>query len=158
MQQQIPITQEGKMRLQAKLEIVRKEFGLLPKIIGEARAKGDLKENAEYHAAKERQGMLNAEIQKLNYELTHSKVIAIDSLPCGIVTFGKRVLLMDLDVEREVEYILLGTSESDPKVNKISISSLVAKALLGKKVDDEVVVEVPSGRKRYKIMGIEPYQ
>ena len=150
----IPITAKGKKQLELKLEQLKKEFKTLPSIIGEARKKGDLKENADYHAAKERQGMLNAEIQKISGDLHNCQVIDITTLPKDIVTFGKKVSLIDLENNEEFCYQIVNPFEANAKESKISIKSLVAKALLGKKAQTKISIQVPSGEKNYQITKI----
>ncbi len=150
----IPITDKGKKQLELKLEELKKEFKTLPSIISEARKKGDLKENADYHAAKERQGMLNAEIQKISGDLHNCQVIDITTLPKNIVTFGKKVSLIDLKNNQKICYQIVSPSEANAKESKISIKSLVAKALLGKKVQTKISIQVPAGEKNYQIKKI----
>ena len=151
----MPITEKGKLKLEEKLRVLKKEMQELPAIIQEARSKGDLKENADYHAAKERQGMLNAEIQKISYDLTHSQAIDPKVLAKDIITFGKTVTLIDCADDKEYQYTIVGSSETDTKNNRISINSQLVKSLLGKKVNIEVEVQLPVGIKKYRITNIE---
>ena len=152
--QNLPITQKGYEQLKLKISKLKAEFEKLPAIIGEARAKGDLKENAEYHAAREKQGMLNAQISKLNSDLMNSKVIEPNSLPNNIVTFGKKVTLTNLENNQEKTYFIVGPAETDFYKNSIAVTSSLIRSLLGKKEQEEIVVQVPSGQKKYKINSI----
>jgi transcription elongation factor GreA len=126
----------------------------MPAIIANARAKGDLKENAEYHAAREKQGMLKAEMDKINSDLTQAQVIDPASLPAGTVTFGKTLILENKDSNQEETYTIVGPAETDTTQNKISVTSQLAKGLLGKKQNDVCKVSVPAGDKTYKIKKI----
>ena len=154
----MPITQKGYETLKEKIKAVKAEFETMPAIIAEAREKGDLKENAEYHAAKERQGMLNAELGKLNSYLAQAQVVHPTSLPAGTVTFGKVIELEDLTTHSKETYTIVGPAETDAKLNQISVTSQLVKGLLGKKLNDEIKILVPSGSKRYKILDIKYYQ
>lgn len=149
-----PITNAGYNALKKKLEDLKVEFETLPQIIAHARSKGDLKENAEYHAAKERQGMLNAEISKINSDLQSSKIIDPSTLPKDMVTFGKIVELKSLKDGTITSYTLLGPCETQFYNNAISVTSLVAKAVLSKKLNDSVKVITPSGEKNFTITNI----
>lgn len=150
----LPISKEGYENLKIKIAKVREEYETLPAIIATARAKGDLKENADYHAARERQGMLKAEIDKLSGDLTQSQVIDPAALPAGTVTFGKKVSVTDLETNQEVTYHLVGPAESAPEENKIAVTSQLARGFLGKKTDDIVAVIVPAGTRNFKINSI----
>ncbi len=123
----------------------------IAKIIDEARELGDLKENAEYHAAKEKQGLLEARIVELTDLISRAQVIDPSTLPHSRVSFGSTVLLIDQDSEEELTYTIVGTQESNPNKGLISIESPMARALLGKEEGDEVEVKLPSGIKRYDI-------
>ena len=149
-----PITKEGYEKVKAKLTELKAEFETLPAIIAEAREKGDLKENAEYHAAKERQGLLNAQISKLEGDLAGCEIIDQASLDKDTVTFGKRVKVKDKNRNATFEYRIVGELEADMSKNEITIVTPIAKGLLGKKVGDVVTIKVPAGDKVLEILEI----
>lgn len=149
-----PITKEGYDRAKSKLIELEAEFETLPSIIAEAREKGDLKENAEYHAAKEKQGLLNAQISKLKNDLASSEIIDPEKLDKDTITFGKRVKVKDKNTNSIVEYKILGELEADITKNEITIATPVAKGLLGKKVGDVVTIKVPAGDKVLEVLDI----
>ncbi len=123
--------------------------------ISEARAHGDLKENAEYHAAKEQQSFIEGRIQELEGVMSNSQVIDPTSLPKDErVVFGVTVDLINIDNEEEVTYQIVGDYESDIKLNRISVSSPIARALIGKEIDDIATVKAPSGAIEYEIAAI----
>jgi transcription elongation factor GreA len=123
--------------------------------IAEARAHGDLKENAEYHAAKEQQSFIEGRIQELEGVLSNAQIIDPTSLPQdGRVVFGVTVDLVNIDNEEEVTYQIVGDYESDIKLNRISVSSPIARALIGKEIDDIATVQAPSGAIEYEIAAI----
>jgi transcription elongation factor GreA len=123
--------------------------------IAEARAHGDLKENAEYHAAKEQQSFIEGRIQELEGVLSNAQIIDPTSLPQdGRVVFGVTVDLINIDNEEEVTYQIVGDYESDIKLNRISVSSPIARALIGKEIDDIATVQAPSGAIEYEIAAI----
>lgn len=151
----IPITREG-------LEKLRNELRHLEKVarpeniraIEEARAHGDLSENAEYHAAKERQSFIEGRINELKTVTCQAEVIDTSNAPLGVIVFGRTVLLYNVDSGEEVEYQLLGTYESDPEKGKISVTSPLGQALLGRKEGDEITVKTPSGLIEFEIVKI----
>jgi transcription elongation factor GreA len=147
----VPISKNGYEKLKEKIEQIKIEFEKMPAIIASAREKGDLKENAEYHAARERQGMLQAELNKLNGDLSQAQVIDPENLPADTVTFGKTVYVTNVGSGEEESYTLVGPAEAHPESNKISIISAIAQAFLGKKTGMEIVAEIPAGTKTYKI-------
>ncbi len=147
----LPITQTGYNKLRAKIAELNKEFQKLPKIIQAARSKGDLKENAEYHAAREKQGMLNAQLSKLNTHLSTARVIDPANLPQDIVTFGKKVTLTKLPAKLTVTYYIVGPAEVEFFEQGLSIVSQLAKGILTKRAGDEVTINAPAGKQRYKI-------
>ena len=149
-----PITKEGYEKVKAKLTELKAEFETLPAIIAEAREKGDLIENAEYHAAKERQGLLNAQISKLEGDLAGCEIIDPASLDKDTVTFGKRVKVKDKNRNAAFEYRIVGELEADMSKNEITIVTPIAKGLLGKKVGDVVTIKVPAGDKVLEILEI----
>ena len=141
-----PITKEGYDKAKARLSELKAEFETLPAIIAEAREKGDLKENAEYHAARERQGLLNAQIAKLESDLAGSEVIDPATLDKDTVTFGKRVKVKDKNTNATLEYRIVGELEADMANNEITIVTPVAKGLLTKKVGDVVTISYERGK------------
>ena len=153
----VPITKEGEVFL--KEELSKLKFVERPKIseaIAEARAHGDLKENAEYHAAKELQGLMEAKINEIESTLSNAQVIDVKKIPeTGRVVFGSTVNLYDIDNNKELKYKIVGNLESNPEKGHISIDTPIAKGLLGKFVEDEVSIETPSGRLSYEILEVK---
>lgn len=151
-----PLTSKGAVRLRDELEKLKTVDR--PKIIeaiAEARAHGDLKENAEYHAAREMQGFIEGRIKELEYTLSHAQVIDIASLNAGSrIVFGATVELADVDTDDKVTYTIVGDLESDIKQRLISISSPVARALIGKHEGDTVTIEAPGGQREFEIIGV----
>ena len=155
MAEKIPMTKKGFVRLQDELERLRKvERPKNIKDIEEARGHGDLSENAEYHAAKERQGFIEGRMQELQGKLAHSQVIDTSKLSNEKVVFGATVVLLDQDSEEEKKYTLVGTDEADLKEGKISVISPVGKALIGHRVGDVVSIRVPAGTVDYEVLDI----
>ncbi len=152
-----PITKEGAERLRAELADLKQNQR--PKVIAaiaEAREHGDLKENAEYHAAREEQGFIEARIADYESRLGGAQIIDITQIPNeGRVIFGVTVTLLDVETENEVTYKLVGEYEADAKANLISITSPIARALIGKEEDDEVTIVTPAGSKTYEIISVE---
>lgn len=152
----IPMTREGYKRLQEELKrLIKVERPQNVKDIEEARGHGDLSENAEYDAAKNRQGMIEGRIRELNDKIARAQVINPAELDVDKVVFGAKVTLFDVDNGNEVTYQIVGEDEADIKDNKISVTSPVGKALIGHRLDDEVRVKVPSGMKLYEIIDIK---
>ncbi|MBS3896240.1 transcription elongation factor GreA [Silanimonas sp.] len=151
-----PLTSKGAVRLREELERLKTvERPKVIEAIAEARAHGDLKENAEYHAAREMQGFIEGRIKELEYTLSHAQVIDIASLNAGSrIVFGATVELTDLDTEEKVTYTIVGDLESDIKQRLISISSPVARALIGKHDGDTVTIEAPGGQREFEITGV----
>jgi transcription elongation factor GreA len=148
----VPMTQEGYSTMQEEVKHLKQ--GERPRIIRaieEARAHGDLSENAEYHAAKEAQGWNETRISELEDKLSRAEVIDPGSLSGTTVKFGARLVLVDEDTESEVKYQIVGDFEADVKKGRISISSPIARALIGKKQGDRVEVNTPGGGKSYEI-------
>ena len=148
----VPMTQEGYSTMQEEVKHLKQ--GERPRIIRaieEARAHGDLSENAEYHAAKEAQGWNETRISELEDKLSRAEVIDPGSLSGTTVKFGARLVLVDEDTESEVKYQIVGDFEADVKKGRISISSPIARALIGKKQGDRVDVNTPGGGKSYEI-------
>jgi transcription elongation factor GreA len=152
----VPITLRGAEALKAELhELKTVKRPAVVEAISEARAHGDLKENAEYHAAREQQSFIEGRIQELESTLANSQVIDPASLPQdGRVVFGVTVDLLNIDTDAEVSYQIVGDYESDIKLNRISISSPIARALIGKEIDDVATVQAPGGAIEYEIVAI----
>ena len=151
-----PMTQEGFQRLQEELkQLVRVERPKVVQDIAEARSHGDLSENAEYDAAKDRQGFIEGRIKELNDKIARAQVIDPATISSDKIVFGAKVTLIDVDTEKEVRYQIVGEDEADIKSGKISITSPVGKALIGHRVDEEVRIAVPSGLKVFEITAIE---
>jgi len=152
----VPVTLRGAEAL--KNELKQLKSVARPEVvaaIAEARAHGDLKENAEYHAAKEQQSFIEGRINQLEGVLANAQVIDVSSLSQdGRVVFGVTVALLNIDTEEEVTYQLVGDYEADIKLNRVSISSPIARALIGKEIDDIATVKAPSGAIDYEIVAI----
>ncbi|AVV34008.1 MAG: transcription elongation factor GreA [Cobetia sp.] len=148
-----PMTVEGEDRLRKELEHLKgTERPRVIADIAEAREHGDLKENAEYHAAREQQGFIEGRIQEIESKLSMSQVIDVTKLPkTGKVIFGTTVDLMNLDDDSEVRYRIVGEDEASIKDGKISVTSPIARALIGKEEGDVVVVRTPGGDVEYEI-------
>jgi transcription elongation factor GreA len=124
------------------------------KDIEEARAHGDISENAEFHAAKERQGQLEAQMALLEDKIARAQVIDPGGQPTDQVFFGATITLVDIDTDEEVSYTIVGEDEADATTGRISVTSPVARAMMGKRVDDEVVVQVPKGTRQFEVLEI----
>ncbi|MBA4723847.1 MAG: transcription elongation factor GreA [Gammaproteobacteria bacterium] len=152
-----PITKEGEIAIKERLADLK--FVQRPKIseaIAEARAHGDLKENAEYHAAKELQGLIESKINEIESALASAQVIDVLSIPeTGRVVFGSTVTLYDVDKDEEITYKIVGNLESDPDEGKISIDTPIAKGLIGKNVDDEITITTPSKILNYEVISVQ---
>lgn len=149
----VPLTQTGAEKLRAELAHLKQvERPRIIEAIAEARAHGDLKENAEYHAARDQQGMTEARIRDLESQLSHAEIIDVSRLdPGSRVVFGATVTLVDEDSGAEKTYQIVGDLEADMKQNKVSISSPMARALIGREEGDVVAVDAPGGRRQYEI-------
>ena len=153
--ERVPMTVEGYKALETELQRLKsQERPRIIQAIAEARAHGDLSENAEYHAAKEAQGMNEAKVAELEDKLGRADVIDPTKLSGDSVKFGATVALVDEDTEDEVTYKLVGDLEADVKSGKVSISSPIARALIGKAVGDSVEVTTPKGSRSYEILKI----
>jgi len=152
-----PITARGAERLRATLQQLKSvERPRIIRNIAEARAHGDLKENAEYHAAREEQGFVEARIADMENQLSNAQIIAVESLNAAPrVVFGATVRLCDEDSGEEVRYQIVGDLESDIEQGLISISSPIARALIGSEEGDSITVEAPSGERNYEILSVE---
>ena len=152
-----PLTKEGEILIKEKLNELK--FTQRPEIsqaIAEARAHGDLKENAEYHAAKELQGLVEAKINEMENALANAQVIDVKEIPeTGRVVFGATIKIYDIDNDTEISYKIVGNLESDPESGSISIDTPIAKALVGKFVNDEISIETPSGILNYEILDVK---
>lgn len=156
MSQSIPMTPVGYQRLQEELKrLIREERPRVVQDIAEARSHGDLSENAEYDAAKDRQGFIEGRIAELNGKIARAHVINPAELDTDKVVFGATVTLFDTESGNEVTYRIVGEDEADIKLGLISINSPVAKALIGHPVDSEVRIKVPSGIRIYEIIDIK---
>ena len=154
---QTPMTVLGAEKLREELEYLKSE--LRPKIIeaiAEARAHGDLKENAEYHAAREQQGFCEGRIQDIEGKLSKAQIIDVTKLANnGRVVFGATVTVLKSDTEEEISYRIVGDDEADIKVGLISVNSPIARGLIGKEVDDVAVIKTPAGDVEYEILEVK---
>lgn len=152
--EKIPMLAEGHAQLSASLATLKAERPIIVDAIEEARAHGDLSENAEYHSAKERQGQVEATIADLEDKLSRAQIIDPTTLSGDRIVFGATVTLLD-DDDKEVKYQIVGQAEADAKVGRISYNSPLGRALIGKRVDDEIEVTVPSGDRWFSVAKIE---
>ena len=152
----VPLTAEGLEELQNELEKLKTvERPQVIKEIAEARAHGDLKENAEYHAAREKQGFIEARLAELEDKLSRAQVIDHSKTGDGKIRFGAWVTLNNEETGKEKRYRIVGDLEADLKKNKVSLSSPIAKALLGKEEDDLIEIRAPKGTQEYLIAKVE---
>ena len=155
--QKVPMTKAGEEKLRAELSELKSE--VRPKIIAaiaEAREHGDLKENAEYHAAREQQSFCEGRIKEIEGKLSDSEIIDISQIePTGRVIFGTTVSLINLEDESTVVYQIVGEDEADVAAGKISVASPIARAVMGKNVGDEIVVKAPAGEIEFEIEAVE---
>ena len=153
----IPMTLRGAERLREELDHLKSVRR--PKIISDiatAREHGDLKENAEYHAAREQQGFCEGRIQEIEAKLSNAQVIDVTKMPAtGRVIFGATVTVMNLDTEEEQKYRIVGDDEADFKKNLISVNSPIARGLIGKEQDDVVVIKTPGGDVEFEVLKVE---
>ena len=152
-----PLTKAGADRLRGELATLKKDDR--PKVIAaiaEARAHGDLKENAEYHAAREQQGFIEGRIQLLESTISHAQIIDVERLnPGEKVVFGATVTLSDEETAEETTYQIVGDVEADIKHGRIAVSSPISRALIGQEVGEVVVVRAPAGDREYEIISVE---
>jgi transcription elongation factor GreA len=154
--QKFPMTAPGLQRLEDELrQLKSEERPAIIRAIAEARTHGDLSENAEYHAARERQSFIEGRIAELEEIVASAEVIDPSSLSGEHVKFGAHVWLVDEETEKEATYQIVGVHEADIKTGRLSISSPLAKALIGKKTGDTVSVPAPSGDRSYEILGVK---
>ena len=153
----IPLTKDGEILIKEKLSNLK--FVERPKIseaIAEARAHGDLKENAEYHAAKELQGLIESKINEIESALANAQVIDVRDIPeTGRVVFGSTIQIYDIDNDKEISFKIVGNLESNPDKGDISIDTPIARGLVGKFVEDEIIIETPSGKLNYEILDVK---
>ena len=152
--EKMPMLQEGYEKLNADLRRLKEERPLIVDAIEEARAHGDLSENAEYHAAKERQGQIEASIADIEDKLSRAQIIDPTQLSGDKIVFGATVTLLD-DEDKPIKYQIVGQTEADAKGGRISYNSPLGRALIGRKVDDEIEVSVPAGDRYYLVSKIE---
>ena len=155
--EKFPITKSGEQKLTEKLRKLKtKDRPEISQAIAEARAHGDLKENAEYHAAKEQQGFIEAKIQEIEHALANAQVIDVKEIPeTGRVVFGATIDLYDLNNDKSITYKIVGNLESDPEAGLISIHTPIAQGLIGKNVGDEVSISTPSGEINLEIEKVQ---
>jgi len=153
----IPLTLKGAQRLRQELEQLKSvQRPAVIAAIAEARAHGDLKENAEYHAAREQQGFIEGRIKQLESELSHAQIIDISQLNVGNkIVFGATVTLADMDTDEEKRYQIVGDLEADIKQGLIAVSSPVARALIGKYEGDSVSISAPAGQREYEVIKVD---
>jgi transcription elongation factor GreA len=152
--EKLPMLAEGYERLIAELKALREERPKIVDAIEEARAHGDLSENAEYHAAKERQGQVEASIADLEDKVSRAQIVDPTTLSGDKITFGATVTLLD-DDDKPVKYQIVGPYEADAKLGRISYNSPLGRALIGRRVEDEIEVSVPAGDRFYVVEKIE---
>lgn len=152
----VPLTSRGAEKLREELQQLKSvKRPAVIKAIAEARAHGDLKENAEYHAAREQQSFIEGRINDIESKLSNAQVIDVTTMPAnGKVIFGATVELSDEDSGKEVTYQIVGEDEADIKANRISITSPIARALIGKEEGDTAEVNTPGGKKIYEILAV----
>jgi transcription elongation factor GreA len=149
----IPMTSDGFTRLEEELKHLKGvERPAVIRAIAEARENGDLSENAEYHAARERQSFIEGRVAELEDKIARAEVIDVKKLSGKQVMFGATITLLDEDTEEKIKYQIVGQDESDIRAGRLSISSPLARALIGKKVGDSVEVSTPGGSKSYEIV------
>jgi len=153
--ERIPITTAGFEAMKEQVRLLRAiERPKVIRAIAEARAHGDLTENAEYEAAKDRQAFLERQIGELQHKIACADVIDPKTVTTDCAVFGCTVVLENLDTEEEVQYQLVGPDESDVQQGRISVSSPVGRAMIGKKVGEEVIVQAPGGTRQYELVDI----
>jgi transcription elongation factor GreA len=156
MMEKVPMTVRGEQLLRDELDKLLKQRPIISAAIGEARELGDLKENAEYHAAREEQGICEAQIRDIEYKLSVAQVIDVTQMEnTGKVIFGTTVTLIDVDTEEEVKYQIVSEDEADIKAGRISVKSPIARGLIGKMEGDEVVISTPGGERDFEIDSVE---
>lgn len=153
---ELPITLAGKNKLEAELnQLVKVDREEIKIAIAEARELGDLKENAEYHAAKEKQGIIEGRIAQLQGIMARSRVVEVSKIKSSKIVFGATVTVLDVAKDTSVTYRIVGEDESDSRENKISFTSPLGKALIGKEEGDTVIVKAPKGDVEFEIESFE---
>jgi transcription elongation factor GreA len=156
MSNEMPITKEGFDKVQEELDhLIKVEREELKVVIAEARELGDLKENAEYHAAKEKQGVVEGRIMQLQGVIANALVIVPSEVTADTVVFGATVTLLDVEKDETVTYKIVGETESDMKMGKVSYKSPLGKAIIGKEEGDTVIVKAPKGDIEYEVESFE---
>lgn len=152
----MPMTIHGKAQIEAELKrLIQEERPAVIKAIEEARAQGDISENAEYEAAKERQSMIEGRIAEIQSKIATAEVVNPAEIKADRVVFGATVTISDVEEDEETTYQIVGIDEADVKAGKISIMSPLARALIGKKAGDVVVVHSPKGEKEYEVLSFK---
>lgn len=151
----VPMTREGYNKIKADIERLESQLPLITEKIAEARAEGDLKENAEYHAQRENQGMLMAKINELKNKIARASIVDPSQLPKDEVVFGCTVTVEDMADGDEEQFTLVGAGEEDYDTGKILITSPFGQGLIGKKKGDTAEIEVPAGTLKFKVLKIE---
>ncbi len=153
--ERIPMTRKGYQTLKKELEHLKSTARpSVIRAIEEARSHGDLSENAEYHAAKERQGFIEGRLSELGYKLGNAEIIDVENLPKDRAVFASTVMLENVDTGEEVVYQLVGPEESDIEKGRISVTSPLGKAIVGKKPGEEIVLNAPAGKRVYELVEI----
>lgn len=154
--EKMPMTILGKSQLEVELKkLMHEERPQIIKAIEEARAQGDISENAEYDAAKERQALIEGRIAEIQTKIALAEVVDVKSIKSDKIVFGATVQITDVDTDEESTYQIVGLDEADVKLGKISILSPLARALIGKKVGDSVIVQSPKGDKEYEVQSFK---
>lgn len=154
--EKIPMTKEGLSRLEEEMRRLRsEERPAVIRAIAEAREHGDLRENAEYHAARERQSFIEGRLKELESIISHAEAIDVTKFSGDVVRFGATVMLADEDTEEEITYQIVSGHESDIKAGKLSVTSPLGRALISKKLGDTVEVATPKGGKSYEIVKVD---
>ncbi|MDQ6970753.1 MAG: transcription elongation factor GreA [Mariprofundus sp.] len=154
--ERVPMTRQGAEALKKTITYLKGEKRhKIVAAIEEARAHGDLSENAEYHAAKEEQGMNEARLKDMEDKIARSQIIDPASISSDKVVFGATVVLLDVDADKEITYQIVGVDEADIEQGKVSITSPMARAMIGKEEGDAAIVQAPSGEREYEIQSIE---
>ena len=151
-----PMTPLGEQQLRSELETLHATRMELSKAIGEAIKLGDLRENADYHSAKDQQGLVEARIRQIESKLADAEIIDVTKLPNqNRVVFGATVTLLDYETEKEVVYTIVGDDEADISQGKIAISAPIARAMIGQRLNEEIELQTPNGSHAYEIQKIE---
>lgn len=154
--ERMPITAEGLARLESELKHLKNvERHDVIRAIAEAREHGDLSENAEYHAARERQGFIEGRVAELEDKISRAEVIDTSKLQGRVIKFGAYVTIVDEDTDDEATYQIVGTEEADVQQSRLSITSPLARAMIGKEPGDTIVVAAPGGSKSYEILSVQ---